>query len=150
MTYFMLERTQEFKSPLQDVFDFFAEPYNLERITPEFLKFSIVTSPPIKMEEGTRISYRLKLRGIPVKWTSTIMDWNPPFGFTDEQTKGPYKYWRHEHKFEENGAGTLVTDKIWYRVPGGPLAPILNFFYVRRDLQKIFNYRAETMKGIFD
>ena len=109
MTYFMLERTQEFKSPLQDVFDFFAEPYNLERITPEFLKFSIVTSPPIKMEEGTRISYRLKLRGIPVKWTSTIMDWNPPFGFTDEQTKGPYKYWRHEHKFEENGAGTLVT-----------------------------------------
>ena len=150
MNYFLLERSQELNSTIGDVFSFFAEPYNLELITPEFLKFSITTSPPISMGEGTIIDYKLKLRGIPVKWTSIISHWDPPFGFVDEQTRGPYKYWRHEHIFVENNVGTLVTDRIWYRVPGGPLAPALNHFYVRKDLEKIFDYRAETIRSIFD
>ena len=92
MNAFSFERSQYFSKSVDETFQFFAEPYNLEKITPEFLKFRIITPQPISMGEGTCISYSLKLRGLPIKWTSLISEWNPPFGFVDQQIRGPYKY----------------------------------------------------------
>ena len=148
MNTFSFVRSQNFTKTLDEVFSFFAEPYNLEKITPRFLKFNILTPLPIEMGNGTIIRYRLKLRGITVRWTCVISEWNPPYGFVDEQISGPYKFWRHEHIFEENKTGTKVTDKVTYQLPGLFLAPMINKLYVARDLKKIFDYRTEMMREI--
>ena len=139
---------QRVPSPLERTFSFFSDAHNLERITPPFVKFRIVTPPPIEMRVGTRIDYRLRLHGIPIRWQSEITHWTPPHGFIDEQRRGPYRKWVHEHRFREEDGGTRVEDHVTYAVPGG--RPIDRWF-VRPDLDRIFEYRqgaiAEILKG---
>ena len=107
--------------PREEVFDFFADAFNLEAITPPWLNFSVKTPAPIAMETGTLIDYRLRLHGIPITWRTLISVWEPPFRFVDQQLRGPYRLWHHEHTFEELDGGTLVRDTVDYAVPGGPL-----------------------------
>lgn len=128
------------------VFDFFADAYQLETITPAWLQFSVQTPPPIAMHAGTLIDYRLRLHGLPIRWRSKISSWEPPLQFVDEQVKGPYHYWHHLHTFEEVSGGTMVRDIVHYSVP---LGFIVHPLLVRRDLTKIFEYRQETMAQIF-
>lgn len=124
------------------VFEFFSDARNLEKLTPDSLRFSIVTPEPIDMKVDAVIQYRLKIRGIPVRWKTLISEWNPPFSFVDEQIKGPYRYWIHRHTFEEVDGGTLVKDLVRYQVPGGAL---VNKFFVTKDVLKIFSYRQEFL-----
>ncbi len=132
--------------PLYDIFPFFAAAENLEVLTPPFLNFHILTPKPIVMAVGTRIQYQLKIHGIPVRWESEITGWNPPYFFSDDQLRGPYRRWHHEHTFEEKDGGTLVLDKVEYAVPGGAL---INRFFVAPDLRRIFAYRTATLKKRF-
>ncbi len=132
--------------PLSDIFPFFAAAENLEVLTPPFLNFHILTPKPIVMAVGTRIQYQLKIHGIPVRWESEITGWNPPYFFSDDQLRGPYRRWHHEHTFEEKDGGTLVLDKVEYAVPGGAL---INRFFVAPDLRRIFAYRTATLKKRF-
>ncbi|MEO8071308.1 MAG: SRPBCC family protein, partial [Acidobacteriota bacterium] len=81
--------------PIDEVFEFFGDARNLERLTPAFVNFKILTPQPIVMRPGTLIDYRISLRGLPVKWRSEITEWNPPYSFVDEQRRGPYKKWIH-------------------------------------------------------
>lgn len=136
---YLLTATLVLGRPIHDVFRFFSEATNLDSITPPWLRFKILTPQPIAMQGGTLIDYSLHLHSFPVKWRSRIEDWKPDEGFIDVQVKGPFKYWRHEHRFRplEDGR-TLVEDQVKYRVPGG--WPIHRLF-VRRDLLRIFNYR---------
>ena len=92
------------------------------------------------------IDYRLRLRGLPIRWRSEITTWQPPHRFVDEQRRGPYRMWIHEHTFTERDGGTLVGDHVRYAVPGGWLADRL---LVRRDLETIFAYRQEKLTEIF-
>lgn len=141
--------TTEFlvSEPREQVFEFFADAFQLERITPAWLHFSVQTPRPIEMTIGTRIDYKLRLHGLPIRWRSKISEWQPPFRFVDEQLKGPYRYWHHVHTFERaDGGGTLVRDIVHYAVPFGF---IIHPLLVRRDLTKIFEYRRETMGRIF-
>jgi ligand-binding SRPBCC domain-containing protein len=131
--------------PLEEVFAVFAEPENLERITPPWLHFRIVSPRPIVMRPGARIDYHLRLHGLPVPWTSEITVWNPPTRFVDEQVRGPYRLWVHEHAFHADGDGTVVSDFVRYAVPGGAL---VNRFFVRPDLDRIFRYRVEALRQI--
>ena len=132
--------------PLRDVFPFFAEAHNLEELTPAWLRFRVLTPPPIEMAVGARIDYRLRLRGIPVAWESEITAWEPPVRFVDEQRRGPYRLWVHEHRFREADGMTLAEDHVRYAVPGGWIADRL---LVRRDVRKIFEYRREKLHRIF-
>jgi len=132
--------------PLAEVFPFFADAFNLQILTPEFLNFRVVTPAPIDMHVGTTIDYQIRLHGIPIGWKSLISAWEPPFRFVDEQVRGPYKFWHHEHTFEVRDGGTLIRDDVHYGVPGGWLAHTL---LVRRDLAAIFQYRAEKMRAQF-
>lgn len=132
--------------PLSEIFPFFAAAENLEVLTPPFLNFHILTPKPIVMAVGTRIQYQLKLHGIPIRWESEITGWNPPYFFSDDQLRGPYRRWHHEHTFEEKDDGTLVRDKVEYAVPGGAIA---NRFFVAPDLRRIFDYRTATLKKRF-
>ncbi len=129
-----------------DLFDFFGDAYQLERITPPWLNFQILTPAPIDIQQGCLIDYRLKLRGIPIRWQTEISTWEPPFSFTDRQTTGPYRLWEHFHMFEDISGGTNVIDEVHYRVPGGFL---VHFLVVKRDLKKIFAYRRQQMFEIF-
>jgi ligand-binding SRPBCC domain-containing protein len=133
-------------SPPEEIFPFFAEAANLQKLTPPFLHFKILTPSPIQMGVGTLINYKLKIRGFPIKWQSKITVWNPPHDFTDEQTHGPYRVWIHRHTFEPANTGTLTTDHVRYAPIGGSL---INFLFVRRDIKKIFAYRSEELKKIF-
>lgn len=129
-----------------EVFPFFADAANLARLTPDWLKFSIVTPSPIEMREGAVIDYRISLHGLPMKWRTLITLWEPPFRFVDEQVRGPYRYWRHEHTFEETSEGTLMGDRVEYATPFGAFSDRL---LVRRQLRRIFDYRAVVMKDLF-
>ena len=137
---------QKIEQPLPEVFAFFSDAHNLATITPPWLRFEVLTPAPIAMQVGTRIDYRLKLRGIPLRWQSEIMAWNPPQSFTDEQRRGPYRLWRHTHTFEETAAGTVVGDEVEYAVWG---SSVVNTLFVRRDIAKIFAYREEKLDKLF-
>ena len=141
---FVLETELLVPRPIDEVFAFFADARNLERITPPFLKFSVLTPPPIHLAAGTLIDYRLRVRGLPLRWRSEITVWDPPHRFVDEQRRGPYYYWHHEHKFEAVASGTLVRDEVTYQTPGGA---IINACFVAPDLRKVFEYRRTVLKS---
>jgi ligand-binding SRPBCC domain-containing protein len=134
---------------IDDVFAFFGDAMNLERITPKFLNFRVLTPSPIAMGAGTLIDYRISLRGVPMRWRTLISAWEPPVRFVDEQLKGPYWTWIHEHTFEAEARGgvmgTRCRDVVRYDAPGGSLVHRL---LVRPDLERIFRYRQAAMLEI--
>jgi ligand-binding SRPBCC domain-containing protein len=132
--------------PLEEIFAFFADARNLQKITPPWLDFRILTPGEIVMREGALIDYRLKVRGVPLRWRSEITVWDPPRRFVDRQLRGPYRSWIHEHRFEEKKGGTLVTDDVRYSVYGGEL---IRKLFVARDVQKIFAYRTKILRELF-
>lgn len=134
--------------PREQVFAFFSEAKNLGEITPSSLGFEILPPVPAAMGEGTIIDYRVRLRGIPMRWRTLIRDWKPPFEFTDEQVRGPYRLWLHRHVFTEVDGGTLVSDRVRYALPFAPFGEIALPF-VRAELDRIFSYRKGAMNRIF-
>ena len=137
-----LTARQVVDAPLDRVFPFFADARNLGRITPPWVRFEMLTEGPVEMKVGTTLDYRVRIRGLPIKWQSLITAWEPPHRFADVQTKGPYRDWIHEHRFEADGDRTIVHDVVRYRVPLGRL---VEPFLVRPDVRKIFTYRAESI-----
>jgi ligand-binding SRPBCC domain-containing protein len=132
------------KSP-SEIFPFFANARNLETITPPWVRFEIVTKGVVEMRVGALIDYKISIHGIPMKWRTKITAWDPPHRFVDEQIKGPYRQWIHEHVFEESPDGSLCTDRVHYSVLGGSL---VNFLFVKRDVQRIFEYRNATLSRV--
>jgi ligand-binding SRPBCC domain-containing protein len=134
------------KVPLEEVFAFFGEARNLEKLTPSWLRFEVLTEGPINMAPGTLIDYRIYWRGIPMRWRTEIEVWEPPHRFVDRQLRGPYRLWRHEHVFAETDDGTSVIDRVEYAPIGGVIAQRLA---VAKDVRKIFAYRHEALAKIF-
>lgn len=132
--------------PHQEVFEFFSNAKNLEILTPKWLHFEILTPEPIDLRAGTLIDYRLRLRGVPIHWRSEITVWEPPVRFVDEQRKGPYRVWIHEHRFEERAGSTQVIDQVRYDHFGGW---VVNRLFVARDLEKVFTFRRRKLLEIF-
>ncbi len=146
MSAYSIYSTVLLRYPLQQVFEFFSTAETLNLITPPWVHFSILTPLPIEMKLGALIEYRIRLRGIPLRWVSEITDWDPPFRFQDTQISGPYSLWVHSHVFEETAEGTLVTDDVSYRVPGGAW---VNRLYVAPELRRIFAYRQTNPPELF-
>ena len=132
--------------PPEELFPFFADAANLDAITPPWLHFHIVTPPPIALSEGALIDYRLRVRGIPLRWRTRINVWQPPHHFVDEQIRGPYRQWIHEHTFEPRDGGTLACDVVRYGVPFDFIA---HRWFVRPDVEKIFTFRQEALRARF-
>lgn len=146
MTTHELQRSQIVARSRDEVFAFFSNAENLEILTPPWLQFRILTGRPIDMHEGARIDYMLRLHGIPVRWTSEITAWEPPLRFIDEQIRGPYRLWVHEHRFESADGGTRVIDHVRYAVPGGRLA---NRLLVAPDIDRVFRFRGQRLEKMF-
>jgi ligand-binding SRPBCC domain-containing protein len=130
-----------------EIFKFFADPRNLDRLTPSWLQFRILSPTDITMSKGTLLDYRLRIRGVPIRWQSEISSWDPPDRFVDRQTKGPYSLWLHEHTFAAHDGGTLVGDNVEYAVPGGTIVQKL---LVAPDIARIFNYRHRVLQELFN
>lgn len=126
----------------ESLFPFFADAGNLESITPPWLGFEILTPLPIAMRAGAFIEYRLRLHGIALLWLTEITQWDPPHRFVDEQRRGPYRRWIHEHTFTDVEGGCEMRDFVRYAVPGG--WPVDRFF-VRRRVRRIFEYRPQAL-----
>jgi ligand-binding SRPBCC domain-containing protein len=146
MTTFRLESRIWLKRGLDEVFPFFSDARNLEHLTPPWLRFEVLTAGEISITAGSRIDYRLRVRGIPLRWQSEITEWNPPHRFVDEQLRGPYRLWIHEHLFCEQDGLTLAEDRVQYAVPGGAW---INRLLVAPDLARVFQYRREKLAELF-
>jgi ligand-binding SRPBCC domain-containing protein len=145
-------KMREFESEIwlpcarDEVFAFFADAANLDAITPPWMRFRTITPGPIEMRAGTLIDHRLRIHGVPIRWQSKITAWEPPARFVDEQVRGPYRVWVHEHLFEERDGGTVVRDRVRYAAPFDFLT---HRFLVRPDVERIFRYRTECLKRHF-
>jgi len=143
-----LERAQLVGRPAEDVFAFFARAHNLERITPPWLRFELLTAEPVAMRAGTVIDYRLRLHGLPLRWTSCIEEWRPGRGFVDRQVRGPYRLWHHRHEFEPHADGTIVRDRVTYALPLGRLGELAGAPFVAGDLERIFDFRRDAVRRL--
>jgi ligand-binding SRPBCC domain-containing protein len=144
-----LERTQFVRRSIDEVFAFFARAHNLEVITPPWLRFEVLTPEPVAMRVGMLIEYRLRLHGVPVRWTSRIEEWEPGAGFVDRQVRGPYRLWHHRHEFAPHRDGTVVRDCVDYALPFGALGELANKLFVHRDLERIFDFRRGVVERLF-
>jgi hypothetical protein len=135
--------------PIEKVFEFFSSAENLEKITPPWLNFNIVKMSTKSIEKNTKIQYRLALHGIPFKWVTDIAVWNPPHQFVDQQLKGPYHLWYHEHSFESVPGGTLMKDWVRYQLPLGKMG-MAGLPKVMGDVKQIFAYRTEIIQDLIN
>ena len=152
MKYHEFKEKQFIDLPIEEVFNYFSNPSNLQKITPKYLNFKIKNNPPFIMKKGQLFEYRLRVRGIPITWISLISSYDPPYSFIDEQIKGPYSSWHHTHLFKEENGGTVIIDEVKYTLPLGLIGKIVNLIWVKKDLDKIFQYRQKiiekTLKSI--
>ena len=145
-------RIREFQSeiwlplPPKQLFTFFADAANLDALTPPWLNFHIVTPTPIEMKAGAFIDYRLRVHGLPLRWRTRINVWQPPHRFVDEQLRGPYRQWIHEHTFEARDGGTLARDVVKY---GVPFDFLVHGLLVRPDIERIFKFRTVALQKRF-
>lgn len=144
-----LQRTQVLPVAPGEAFDFFADAFNLEVITPPWLRFRVVTRGPIAMKAGTLIEYRLRLHGLPIRWLTRIEVWEPGRRFEDRQLRGPYGAWYHSHAFAAHDGGTSMRDAVRYTMPLGPLGRLAHWGLVRRDLERIFDFRRDAVAAHF-
>ena len=145
-----IQREQLVRAPLAEVFEFFARARNLEALTPPFLRFEVLTPEPIRMAPGTLIDYRLRLRGVPMHWRTLIEAWEPGRMFVDRQLRGPYRLWHHTHEFEPRPGGTLVRDVVRYEIPLGPIGTVARALFVRRDLERVFEFRRGAVTRLLE
>ena len=144
----LLKKSMTLPLPLEQVFPFFAQAENLERITPPEMQFQYLTPLPIEIKQDALVEYRIRLYGIPMIWQTKIALWDPPHSFIDEQLKGPYALWHHEHLFHEDGQGnTVIEDQVTYALPFSPLGDIVHPI-VRWQIERIFTYRQEVTRQI--
>ena len=148
---YLLERRQQLAVPVARAFEFYAQARNLEAITPPWLGFAVTTQGVIEMRAGAVIDYRLSLHRVPVRWRTRIEAWEPPTRFVDVQVRGPYALWEHTHTFEPAGEdGVVIGDRVRYALPLGPLGELAHGLFVRRDLERIFEFREHAVAGLID
>lgn len=142
-----LERSQVVPRAADDVFRFFAAAANLEAITPPWLGFRMLTAADVVMREGARLEYVLRIHGIPIRWVSRIDRWDPGHSFVDRQVRGPYRLWEHTHEIEPHDDGAQVHDRVRYALPLGRIGELAHPL-VRRDLDRIFDYRRDAVRRL--
>ena len=149
MTVHVLDRKQRVPGKISDVFEFFENPLNLERITPPWLSFRVVSSTDTQVQLRTTISYRLYWQIFPLSWDSVISEYQQDVCFADEMIRGPYRSWHHRHRFRSVEGSIEMTDTVHYSLPLGPIGNLLHALIIRQQLESIFDYRKQAIEEIF-
>lgn len=151
MKIYQYKTSQKLNISKNDAWNFFSNPTNLSKITPNWLSFQVTSSLPEKMYAGLIISYTVKpLLNIPSSWVTEILHVNEQNYFVDEQRFGPYKMWHHEHIFKEADDGNiLMEDIVSYAVPFGYLGRIVNSIIISKKINEIFEYRRIVLEKMF-
>jgi ligand-binding SRPBCC domain-containing protein len=145
-----LYRQQVIPASLDQVWDYFADPQNLNAITPPDMNFEILWDGDQEMYLGQLIEYQVQfLPLIKSRWLTEITYLEDQRRFVDEQRIGPYAFWYHEHWFEKKEEGTLMTDRVTYQLPYGVIGELVHRVYVRRRLRAIFDFRFTKIEEIF-
>jgi ligand-binding SRPBCC domain-containing protein len=144
----LFESVQFVPRPPAEVFSFFSDLANLERITAPWTRFRNVPPVPRELRAGIVIRHRLRVAGLPFRWDSRIDAWEPPRRFVDVQTRGPFARLRHEHTFVPAPGGTIIWDRIEYAAPFGPLGTLVRALHVDRNLRRAFDYRRNAIAAI--
>jgi ligand-binding SRPBCC domain-containing protein len=145
-----LHREQFIPASADRIWSYFANPKNLNDITPPDMNFEIITGGDNCMYEGQIIEYRVEfLRGLRSLWLTEIAHVREGTYFVDEQRIGPYRFWYHEHLFEPWDGGVKMTDHITYAAPFGLLGDIVNILWIRYRLAHIFDYRQQKINELF-
>jgi hypothetical protein len=145
----VIQRETVLPAPISEVFSFFQDPRNLAGITPKWMGFGVVHIDDGEMRSGFKIAYRIRWMGVSLRWTTMINEFEPPHRFLDVQTKGPHRIWRHEHTFEGTESGSIMRDVVRYQLPFGILGDVAHWLIVRRQLRRIFDYRARRLAKLF-
>lgn len=146
---YTLEHEQWVPGIPDQIFPFFSDARNLEKITPPWLSFCVRSVAPEPIVAGTLIQYQLRVHGVPFRWTTKITEWNPPHSFVDVELSGPYAQWIHTHRFEPRDGGTRMMDRVEYALPFGLLGSLAHVLLVKRDVERIFDYRRQKIAEIF-
>lgn len=151
MKTYSLNSKQTLPISLEKAWHFFSRPENLNELTPQDMSFEIKSDiQGVEMYEGMLIEYTIKpMMNIPMNWVTEITHISDKKYFIDEQRFGPYAMWHHEHHFEETEGGVLMTDKLTYAMPMGPLGTIANGLFVGKRVKEIFDYRYSILKTYF-
>lgn len=145
-----LEQEQTLPISLEEAWEFFSSPANLDAITPDDLGFHITSPLAGKMFDGQIITYRVRIAPlVHVTWVTEIKCVEEGRAFVDEQRFGPYKFWHHRHEFEAAPGGVLMRDKVHYALPFGPFGAIAHALFVRRKLEWIFGFRRKLLADKF-
>lgn len=149
MKLYTLKQEQCLPVPLAEAWAFFSNPANLDTITPPSLEFTMLSDPEA-MYAGQLIRYRIGiLPGIKQFWLTEITQLDQERFFVDEQRFGPYRFWHHQHHFEEVETGVKMTDRVHYALPFGPLGTITHGLFVKNKLREIFDYRYKVVDEMF-
>ena len=147
---YQLKTKQFVKTDMATCWDFFSDPKNLSKITPQSMGFIVRTELPDKMYEGLMIEYTVRpMLGIPMNWITEIKTVKNHSFFVDEQRKGPYRIWHHEHHFKEVEGGVEMTDIVSYELPLGFLGRLMHPILVKNKLKEIFDYRRQKVDELF-
>ena len=148
---YSLKTVQQLPISLSEAWDFFSSPANLQKITPEKMGFQIISKHHgEKMYAGQIIEYKVKpILDLPLYWMTEITQVVDKKYFIDEQRFGPYSLWHHQHHFEENANGVLMTDIVHYKLPFWILGDIANTLFVKQQLRDIFDYRFKKTESIW-
>ena len=152
MSIHTLKCVQRLPISIEEAWDFFSSPNNLQKITPAYMDFQVKSDPDFtkKMYAGQIITYTVKpLLGIPLFWMTEITHVQPGEFFVDEQRKGPYSMWHHQHHFKPVPGGVEMTDLLHYQVPLGILGDFANWLFVRKQVQAIFDFRWKKLEEMF-
>ena len=147
-----IRQEQFINAKIEDVWDFVTSPSNLKKITPEYMNFVIKSkNPNEKIYPGMIICYKVSpILKIPTTWVTEITHVKKNEFFVDEQRIGPYKIWHHEHLFREEKNGVMMIDIISYKLPFGLIGRLINYLFIKKKLNNIFNYRYEKMNELFN
>ncbi len=146
-----LKQEQFLPITLDKAWDFFATPKNLNEVTPEDMVFEITSELPDKMYEGLIITYKIKpMLNIPLNWCTEITHIKDHFFFVDEQRKGPYNIWHHEHHFKAVEGGVLMTDILHYDIGMSIFGWIAGQLFVHKKVKQIFKFRYKTLESYFN
>ncbi len=145
-----LYREQVIPSPLENVWEYFCDPQNLNVITPPDMNFEILSGDGVRMYEGQLIEYRVEfIKGLRSRWLTEISHVRQCEYFVDEQRIGPYRFWYHEHMFAATPSGTVMKDRVTYAVPMGFLGDLLDGIWIAKRLKYIFEYRQKIIIDLF-